>query len=162
MGYYRNPIVSARRVCRGINDARSPAGCRELTSDPPMSGSHLDLSEADARAYEQQIVKLLQEQAAWWAEQPRPSLQPRELESVELRGTRPDTEIVFRFSRLGNFEGLRRNAARSATRAVICRLWQTGYPESVIEYTGTLTSAVEVAAAIWGDWIADKLPPEEV
>ena len=103
----------------------------------PYDGPHFpppaDISGAQARAYEERIVRLLEDAMAPW------------LKSVELRGERPDTEIVIRL----------------VDGAYKFDLWKPEYPTDGAANYGHLQEAVSVAGCICSDWTAGDLNPLE-
>jgi hypothetical protein len=113
--------------------------------DDPHYQPPADLSEAEARLYEQKIVELLCEVLL-------PSDGPSRVSSVELRGTRPDTEIMIRWRRAGD----------PSLRASRAMLWKSEYPTSGAAEYGSLHEAASVAGWIYSDWDAGDLEPIEV
>jgi hypothetical protein len=67
------------------------------------------------------------------------------LKSVELRGERPDTEIVIRL----------------ADGAYTFDLWKSEYPTSGAAEYGHLQEGASVAGWIYSDWTAGDLDPLE-
>jgi hypothetical protein len=74
----------------------------------------------------------------------------RFLQSIELRGQRPDTEIIFRYTdidRPGNFAGR-------------VQPWKEEWPTSgAAECFNTLNSAADVGSTIFIAWMAGDLEP---
>jgi hypothetical protein len=110
--------------------------------DDPHFQPPADISGAEARAYEEKIVAMLRE-----------VLGPRSgpvitVRSVELRGERPDTDIVFRY------EDRRRPGARAARFP----LWKSEYPtDGAVEFGGKLHDAASVSGWIYSAWLAGEL-----
>lgn len=103
-----------------------------------------DIQGAEARAYEEKIVSMLREQLL-------PSSGPTIfLEAIEIRGRRPDTEIIFRYT----------DARRPGSFAVGLKLWKDEWPTSgAVEYGGKLHDAASVGGWICSAWMADELHP---
>jgi hypothetical protein len=108
--------------------------------EPPV-----DIDGAEARAYEAKIVELLRE-----ASLPDSGRFP--LESIELRGERPSTEIIFRYS----------DTADPKPPAVGFALWASEYPTSGAAEYGTLHEAASVAGWIYSAWTAGELEPIDI
>ena len=101
--------------------------------DDPHFQPPADISGAEARAYEERIVRLLEDAMAPW------------LKSVELRGERPETEIVIRL----------------ADSVYTFALWKSEYPTDGAAQHGHLQEAASVAGWIYSDWTAGDLDPLE-
>ena len=101
--------------------------------DDPHFEPPADISGAEARAYEERIVSLLKDAMAPY------------LTSVELRGKRPDTEILMRFG----------------DAAYTFALWKSEYPTDGAAEYGHLQEAASVAGWISSDWTAGDLDPLE-
>jgi hypothetical protein len=109
-----------------------------LTSpyDDPSWRPSADVKGAEARAYEEAIVRLL-----------RNAISPGAVESIEIRGERPNTEILFR------------SAAAAETRVRTHRfaLWTSEYPTDGSEQFGRLHDVASVAGWIYSAWTAGEL-----
>jgi hypothetical protein len=117
-----------------------------LTSpyDDPYYEPPSDIQGADARAYERKIVELLRERLL-------PSHGPTIfLRSIELRGERPDTEIVFRYTRTG----------RAEERTVRAALWQQDWVSDEGGTRDRLSAAMSVGGWLFNAWLADELEDE--
>ena len=106
-----------------------------------------DIKGQEARAYENKIVSMLRDVLL-------PSQGPVViLQSIELRGERPDTEIVFRYT----------DTRKPGTFAVRAALWRDDWPTSgAAEYDGKLHDAASVAGWLCSAWQADELDAIEV
>lgn len=83
--------------------------------DDPNFEPPADIVGAEARAYEEKIVEMLREHLL-------PSPGPtRFLKSIELRGQRPETEIIFRY-RAGSARELR--GPRPAMEGRVAHQWR--------------------------------------
>ena len=104
-----------------------------------------DLGPDEIRAYEETIVRLLSEVLL-------PSDGPVIfVESVRLRGTRLDTEVIIRY----------RDTEKPGVHAVRSLPWQ----EFIEETDGKLDSAPEIASAIlarWSDDTLERVPADEI
>jgi hypothetical protein len=104
-----------------------------------------DLGSDQTREYEETIVRLLME-----------TLTPSDgpvifVESVDLRGTRPDTEVIIRY----------RDTRKPGVHAVRSLPWK----EFIEETDGKLDSAPDIASAIlsrWSDDTLEAVPPDEI
>ena len=104
--------------------------------DDPDYQPPADISGAEARAYEERIASLLQAAMAPWL-----------LEPIQLRGERPDTEIIFR------------TREHERDRAYKFALWNSEYPTDGASEFGELHEATSVAGWIYSDWTAGDLDP---
>jgi hypothetical protein len=115
-----------------------------LTSfDDPHFCPPADIRAVEARAYEEKIVDMLREELLT---SPGPK---RFLQSIELRGERPDTEIIFRYMDIdtpGEF-------------AVRTELWKYGWPFTGVEPATTLYDAASLGGWIFMAWMAGELEP---
>lgn len=105
-----------------------------------------DMGAADARDYEETIVSLLREALL-------PSSGPTIfLRSIERRGERPDTEIIFHFEDS-------RKGGRYAVRAAPWReRWSIRGP---VRRGDRLYDAASVGGWIYSAWMADELEAVE-
>jgi hypothetical protein len=110
--------------------------------DDPNFQPPADIEGAEARAYEEKIVEMLREHLL---PSPGPTLF---LKSIELRGQRPQTEIIFRYTkrdRPGNFAGR-------------VQPWKEEWPTSgAAEYFNTLNSAADVGSTAFIAWMSGDL-----
>jgi hypothetical protein len=104
--------------------------------DDPHFQPATDITGADARAYEERIVSLLTEAMAAWL-----------LKPIELRGERPNTEIIFRVRE------------RERDRRYKFALWKSEYPTDGAAEFGSLHEAASVAGWVYSDWTAGDLAP---
>jgi hypothetical protein len=112
--------------------------------DDPHFEPPVNIRGPDVRAYVEKVVELLRDAAL-------PSSDPIfHLESIEMRGERPDTQIVFRYT----------GARDAGQRAVGVALWRREYPTSGADET--LHEAASVAGWIYSDWLAGDLDPLEI
>ena len=111
--------------------------------DDPHFCPPADIRGTEARAYEEKIVELLREELL-------PSRGPKHfVQSIELRGERPDTEIILRYTDIdapGEF-------------VVGTELWKYGWPFTGVEPATTLYDAASVAGWIFIAWMAGELGP---
>jgi len=116
-----------------------------LPFEDPYFGPPADMGELQTRAYEETIVRLLSDALI-------PSGGPVHfVESVQLRGARPDTEVIIRY----------RDTRKPGVQAVRSLPWK----EFIEETDGTLDSAPEIASAIlsrWSDDTLEPVPPDEI
>jgi hypothetical protein len=111
--------------------------------DDPHFEPPADIAGAEARAYEDKIIESLRESLL---PSPGPVIL---LDSVERRGERPDTEIVF------HYHDTRFPGQRFARRA---RLWKDGWPFDENEAVADrLHEAASVAGWINAAWFAGEL-----
>jgi hypothetical protein len=112
--------------------------------DDPHFQPPADISGAEARAYEEKIVSMLRDELL-------PSSGPwGTLRSIDLRGERPDTEIIFRYTK----------PDRPYSIAVGTALWRQGWPfEENEEFVDTLHDAASVGGWIYSAWLAGDLEP---
>lgn len=109
--------------------------------DDPHFEPSADIQRADAHAYEQKIVELLRERLL-------PSAGPTIfLQSIELRGERPDTEVIFHYT---TESSPRPRTARAA-------LWQEGWVRDDGTPPERLASAMSVGGWLYNAWMADEL-----
>lgn len=105
----------------------------ESDFDDPSYSPPEDLEERLVPLYEQRIIDELRSGLSAW-----PSV-----DAIELRGQRPETEVVIRYT-------ARDGGSREWTRA----FWRDGYADDEAPLTGTLNSPQDMAAGIAGDWRA--------
>jgi hypothetical protein len=112
-----------------------------LTSpyEDPTWRPSADVQGAEARAYEEAIVRLL-----------RNAISPGAVESIEIRGERPNTEILLHTPATSD--------APSQTYKVA--LWKDEYPTEGLE-RDKLADVASVAGWIYSDWTANELKPAE-
>jgi hypothetical protein len=110
--------------------------------DDPHTLAPPDMSRDDARAWEEKIAELVRDAVV--APTPIPLRQAR---NVELRGARPDTELIISY-----VHGPERHAG-----AVRYWLWRA--PDLIDPYTGKVDSPASVASAILSRWADGGLEP---
>jgi len=108
--------------------------------DDPYFEPPEDIQGEDARAYEEKIVAMLREALL-------PGSGAHPLHAIALRGTRPDTEIVFRYA-----------DQHGVDRAASLALWKREYPTSGATY-GKLHAAASVGGWVCSSWLASELEP---
>jgi hypothetical protein len=106
-------------------------------ADDPYFRPPVDVSGAEARAYEEAIVRLL-----------RNAISPGAVDSIEIRGERPNTEIVLHTPATSD--------APAQTFKVA--LWKDEYPTEGLE-RDKLADVASVAGFIYSDWTANELKP---
>jgi hypothetical protein len=93
-----------------------------------------DLTDADAQAYETKVLQLVREGVK----------DTPEVESVSVRGSRPDTEIVFRMTAPDH----------AGRREVAYRIWHDAFDDWT---TGDLDGPASVAGWAIAAWHANEL-----
>lgn len=106
--------------------------------DDPHFEPPAEIAGAEARAYEARVVALL-----------RDAMVPSGLQGIELRGERPETEIILRF----------RDQGTPNKRVYRFPLWASEYPTTGAAESGSLNEAASVAGWIYSDWSAGDLEP---
>ncbi|HEX6459574.1 MAG TPA: hypothetical protein VF032_11705 [Thermoleophilaceae bacterium] len=107
--------------------------------DDPYFQPPTELSDAEARAYEEKIVELLRDALL-------PSAGPVFfVEAVELRGKRPDTEVIIRY----------RDSRKAGLLGRRSRPWQ----EFIESWQGHLPGAASIGSAIYSRWHDGTLEP---
>ena len=115
----------------------------QIREDPRFRPA-ANIGGLEARAYEEKIVELLRDHLL---PNPGPVIA---LESIELRGERPDTEIIFRYI----------DSRKPGAFAVRALLWKDERRTSgAIEYDGKLNDASSVGSWLLSAWLADELDP---
>lgn len=112
-----------------------------VSFDDPSVPPPADITGRDARAYEEKIVQLIRAALT-------PGSDPiRTVRSIELRGTRPDTEIVFRYD----------DSRDPGVHAVGYPLWKGLETDQ-----GLLPDPGSYAGWIYSDWLAGWIHPIDV
>ena len=122
-----------------INPAMNGSQSRpvERRYEDPSWRPSADVQGVEARAYEEAIVRLL-----------RNAISPGAVESIEIRGERPNTEIVLRTVA----------ASDAPARMYKVALWKDEYPTEGLE-RDKLADVASVAGFIYSDWTANELKP---
>jgi hypothetical protein len=115
--------------------------------DDPHFEPPADITGGEARAYEDKIIEMLRDELL-------PSQGPVIfLDSIERRGERPDTEIIF------HYHDTRHPGQRFARRAL---LWKEGWPfDENPAVANRLHGPASVGGWIYGAWLANELEPVE-
>lgn len=127
-------------VCRPVS--RRPPGALTMRFDDPHTLAPPDMGGDDARAWEEKIAELVRDALV----APTPT-SLRQARTVELRGARPDTELI-----IGYVEG-------SERRAGAVRYWLWRAQDLIDLYTGKVDSPASVASAILSRWAEGGLEP---
>jgi hypothetical protein len=106
-----------------------------LSFDDPHFEPPADIQGADARAYEEKILQMLRDVLGDRTE-------------IELRGERPNTEIIFHIT----------DGREPGPNALRFALWTSEYPFRGPE-ADDLYGPASVAGWIYSDWLAGDLEP---
>jgi hypothetical protein len=119
--------------------------------DDPHYQPPSDIQGADARAYEETILRLMRE-----AMLPDAGTSAVTLQAIELRGKRPDTEVIFIYT------DTRRPGQRFAKRTW---LWKDPFRWAIDDtpgFTDRLNAIHDVAAHVGGAFSAHECDPIEL